>query len=165
MSLQYKFFRIPLQSLEESEEALNRFLRSVKVVHVQREFVAQGENSFWTLAIEYMPSEDGSAGGGILRKRVKIDYKELLSPEDFAVFVKLREWRKEVAAEEGVPVYAIFTNEQMAKIAEERSQTQADLAQIDGIGKSRIAKYGESVLEIVAKAIAGAREPGPAGAE
>ena len=54
MAPQYRFFRIPVQSTEKWEEDMNRFLRSVRVVHVQREFVDQGENSFWAMAIEYM---------------------------------------------------------------------------------------------------------------
>ena len=56
---------------------------------------------------------------------------------------------KGAAAEEGVPVYTIFTNEQLAKIAEANVQTQADLAEIDSVGKSRIAKYADAVIEIV----------------
>ena len=148
MALQYKFFRIPILSVELWEEEINRFLRSVRVVHVQREFVDRGENSFWALAIEYMSTDGGTAIGGDSRRR-RIDYKTVLSPEDFVVFAKLREWRKEVAAEEGVPVYTIFTNEQLAKIAEGRVQTQSGLAEIEGIGKSRITKYGSAVIEIV----------------
>ena len=147
MALQYKFFRIPIQSMVPFEEEINGFLRSVRVVHVQREFVDQGENSFWALAIEYMP-----IAGGDSRKRARVDYKTLLSPEDFTVFANLRGWRKGVAAEEGVPVYAIFTNEQLAKIAESRIQTPTGLAEIDGVGKSRISKYAEAVIEIVTQA-------------
>jgi len=127
---------------------MNRFLRSVRVVHVQREFVDQGENSFWAMAIEYMQMVPGSTHGAS-RKQAKVDYKALLSADDFAVFARLREWRKGAAAEEGVPVYTIFTNEQLAKIAEANVQTQADLAEIDGVGKSRIAKYADAVIEIV----------------
>ena len=95
-----------------------------------------------------MSTDGGTAIGGDSRRR-RIDYKTVLSPEDFVVFAKLREWRKEVAAEEGVPVYTIFTNEQLAKIAEGRVQTQSGLAEIEGIGKSRITKYGSAVIEIV----------------
>jgi superfamily II DNA helicase RecQ len=147
MALQYKFFKIPIRSAEQWEEAINRFLRSVRVVHVQREFVDRGENSFWALAIEYMTTDGGTTISDSRRRR--IDYKTVLSPEDFAVFVKLREWRKGVAAEEGVPVYTIFTNEQLARIAEGRVQSQGSLADIEGIGKSRLAKYGTAVIEIV----------------
>lgn len=152
MSLQYKFFSIPVRDEEESEAELNLFLRSVRVVHVSREFVAQGENSFWALAIEYLPKAVGPSDIADRRKRSKVDYKALLSPQDFTIFAKLREWRKTVATEEGVPVYAIFTNEQLAKIAEAHPQTKAQLAEIEGVGKSRLTKYAGAVIDIVAHA-------------
>ncbi len=146
MGLQYKFFTIPLHEAEELEVELNRFLRSVRVVQVQRQFVDQGEYSRWALLVEYMsdtvPAETGSGEG----KKKSVDYKQVLSFEDFEIFVRLREWRKFKAAEEGVPVYIIFTNEQLAKIIVNRVGTQAGLAEIEGVGKARISKYGEEIL-------------------
>ena len=47
----------------------------------------------------------------------RVDYKEVLSPADFALFAKLRDWRKATAEQEGIPVYAVLTNEQLAAIA------------------------------------------------
>jgi hypothetical protein len=38
-----------------------------------------------------------------------VDYKEVLKPEEFEVFSRLREWRKGVAEKEGVPVYTVLT--------------------------------------------------------
>ena len=153
MSFQYKFFRIPVISSEAWEEELNRFLRSVKVVHVQREFIDQGENSFWTLAVEFVPLESGSSSGIESRKRERIDYKEQLSPEDFSIYLKLREWRKNIASQEGVPAYVVFTNDQLAKISEKRMVTPAELEKIDGVGESRAAKYGQDIIRIVSEAI------------
>ena len=47
----------------------------------------------------------------------KIDYKAVLSEGAFAVFSLLRDLRKTLAEAEGVPIYAVFTNEQLAKAA------------------------------------------------
>jgi len=44
MTIQYRFFTIPLKSTEEVEIELNRFLRSQRVLTVHRELVGQGEN-------------------------------------------------------------------------------------------------------------------------
>ncbi len=74
---------------EPGEEGLNLFLRQHRVVHVQREFVVAGENSFWGIAVEYIdgePESGGNARSGAGKKRV--DYKEVLSPEEFALFVR-----------------------------------------------------------------------------
>jgi len=152
MSLQYKFFVISIRNIPEAESDLNRFLRSVRVVAVHRDFVAQGENSFWCMAVEYMSAEGRNLKNeNASRSRPKVDYKELLEPEDFALFVKLREWRKDAAGKDAIPVYTIFTNEQLAKIAEKRVTTKAGLHEIEGIGDARVKKYGEAVIEIVTK--------------
>ena len=152
MSLQYKFFVIPIRGIQEAESEINRFLRSVRVINIRQEFVAHKENSFWSMAVEYLSEDVGkSASESDVKRKSKIDYREVLSPEDFAVYAKLRQWRKEIAGEEAVPVYTIFTNEQLAKIAEKRVITKARLQEINGVGDSRVKKYGEAVITIVAQ--------------
>jgi hypothetical protein len=51
--MQWAFYRIPVTGGDESAD-LNRFLRSVRVLTVHREFVGQGDASFWALAVEYL---------------------------------------------------------------------------------------------------------------
>ena len=78
-----------------------------------------------------------------------VDYKEVLSPEDFVIFARLRETRKELAKTEQVPAYAIFTNEQLAEMARVRPVSKNGLAKIVGVGESRIQKYGTRFLKIL----------------
>ena len=66
--------------------------------------------------------------------RVKVDYREVLSPEDFAVFARLRQVRKEIAQDDAVPVYTVFTNEQLAQMVQGRATTKAALEKIAGVG-------------------------------
>ena len=74
---------------------MNAFLRGHRVLAVKKEFVADGENSFWTFCVEYL---DGVGAGALLPGgRPKVDYKEVLKPEEFEVFSRLRDWRKSVA--------------------------------------------------------------------
>ncbi len=86
--MQLKFFKIPPDGNISEEEELNRFLRSHRVLTVEREFVAQGDRSFWAISVEYLESPSAAGGGSAQRKR--IDYKDVLSAEDFAVFARLR---------------------------------------------------------------------------
>ncbi|KAF0159730.1 MAG: HRDC domain-containing protein [Syntrophaceae bacterium] len=127
---------------------MNAFLRSVRALTIDKEFVSHGENSVWCLAVEYLPQ----AGEKDFKKsdnRNKTDYREILSAEDFVLFVKLRDWRKQAAVQEAVPVYTIFTNEQLAAIAQKRTATLTDLKTIDGVGESRAGKYGDAIMKIV----------------
>ena len=127
---------------------MNGFLRSHRVLAVKKEFVPDGENSFWTYCVEYLDSagEFGSAAGG---RPPKVDYKEILKPEEFEVFSRLREWRRNVAEKEGVPVYTVLTNDQLAQIVEKNINSKASLREIDGVGDVRIEKYGNALLELL----------------
>ncbi len=148
MSIQYKFIVIPIKSSEEAETEFNLFLRSHRVLTVHREFVQNCENSFWCLGIEYL-SGDSRPAEDYPQNRKRVDYKESLSPDDFSLFVKLREWRKETAEREGVPVFTIFTNEQLAEIVRNKAANKAELMKIEGIGEGRIGKYSDGIFKIM----------------
>jgi superfamily II DNA helicase RecQ len=72
-----------------------------------------------------------------------------LPSEEFAVFSRLRDLRKELAQTEAVPIYALFTNEQLAQMVQHRCHSKSDLAQIEGIGESKIEKYAERLLPLL----------------
>jgi superfamily II DNA helicase RecQ len=78
--------------------------------------------------------------------RSRVDYKAILTPEEFTAYTQLRELRKELAQLDAVPVYALFTNEQLALMVQRRCRSKGDLEQIEGIGESKIDKYGERML-------------------
>ena len=101
--MQLKLFVLPIKNLGAAEAEMNAFLRGHRVLAVKKEFVADGENSFWTFCVEYL--DDATPMGG---KPTKVDYKEVLKPEEFEVFSRLRDWRRSVAEKEGVPVYAVL---------------------------------------------------------
>jgi DNA helicase-2/ATP-dependent DNA helicase PcrA len=69
---------------------------------------------------------------------------------DEALFERLREWRRARAGEESVPAYVVFTDATLQLLAEHRPTTPEGLLQISGIGRSKIDKYGDDVLELMA---------------
>jgi superfamily II DNA helicase RecQ len=140
--MQLKFFRIPAGDSGEFTEDLNAFLRGHRILHIQRELVTESGGAWWAFCVEYLPLIAGGTtanGSG----KGKIDYREKLSPDDFAVFSTLRQIRKEVAERDGVPVYAVFTNEQIAEMVTTKTNSLAALRKINGVGDARIEKYGE----------------------
>jgi len=46
--MQLKLFIVPLKNADPAEQEMNGFLRSHRVLAVKKEFVSDGENSFWT---------------------------------------------------------------------------------------------------------------------
>lgn len=151
MSMQYKFLAIPAMDCGQAEAELNRILRSERVLSLHKEFVHNGDNSFWALALAYQNTGEGGNKG---LDKAKVDYKSVLSDEDFALFVKLRDWRKTAADVEAVPVYTIFTNEQLAEIVKRKAKTKSALQEIGGIGEARVKKYGDAVIALMAEHIA-----------
>ncbi|MDA8805790.1 HRDC domain-containing protein [Opitutales bacterium] len=78
-----------------------------------------------------------------------VDYKGVLSTEDFVTFARSREFRKEFAKTEQVPAYAIFTNEQLADIAMALPLSAHALSKIKGVGENRVEKYGTQFLTLL----------------
>lgn len=70
----------------------------------------------------------------------------MLNEQDFALFARLRAVRKQLAEAEGVPAYAIFTNDQLAAMVKDRTQSLTALKAIDGVGEARATKYGGAFL-------------------
>jgi len=149
--MQLKLFVIPIKNLGDAEAEMNAFLRGHRVLAVKKEFVPDGENSFWTFCVEYLDGTAPTAGGGSPGPRPpKVDYKELLKPEEFEVFSRLRDWRKAVAEKEGLPVYVVLTNEQLAQMVKNKSSSKAALKEIEGVGDARVEKYGDALLQLLA---------------
>ena len=87
--MQLKLFIVPVKNVNAAEAEMNAFLRGHRVLAVKKEFVADGENSFWTFCVEYL--ESAPAGSAPLTgKAPRVDYKEVLKPEEFEVFSRLR---------------------------------------------------------------------------
>ncbi len=154
MALQFKFFTIPIKDSDAAEEEMNRFLASVKVITVHRDFVVDGGNSCRLIDIEY---QTGDAAVQLVKSgqsaKKKIDYKEVLSPDDFAVYARLRDWRKETGERDGAQLYNIFNNEQMAYIVQNKICTKSGLKNISGDGEARVEKYGDAVVAIMTEEI------------
>ncbi|KPA09753.1 HRDC domain-containing protein [Candidatus Magnetomorum sp. HK-1] len=146
MALQYKVFALSAKGGSEIE--LNQFLNTVNVITVHREFINNGDNSFFSIIVEYMKNSSSIPAFKSESKK-RIDYREVLSPEDFALYAKIRDWRKETAQKQAVQLYTIMTNEQMATIAKNRITTKDGLSKIDKFGDARMNNYGDDLIAIV----------------
>lgn len=129
-------------------EEMNSFLRGRKIVEVEKHFYTMQNSAFWTFCISYI---DEISNNNTQPKKEKIDYKDILDEKSFEKFVELREMRKDIAQKEGVPVYAVFTNEEMANIAKLDSLSLTALQSVNGIGEKRVEKYGKAVIETLSK--------------
>ena len=71
---------------------------------------------------------------------------------DEELFERLRAWRIERAQEEKVPAYVVFTDLTLQAIAEVKPTDPRALRRINGVGESKMSKYADDVLAVVAAA-------------
>jgi len=74
-------------------------------------------------------------------KRAPVDEK--IAP----VFEALRELRLELARAEGVPPYVIFHDVTLVAMAESGPRSLDDLADVPGVGRHKLEKYGNAFLD------------------
>jgi ATP-dependent DNA helicase RecQ len=73
-----------------------------------------------------------------------------LPPEAEPVFERLRAWRTSVAKELGMPPYVIFHDATLRLIAASPPSTLAELAAVNGVGATKLDKYGQAILDVLA---------------
>jgi ATP-dependent DNA helicase RecQ len=75
-----------------------------------------------------------------------------LPPEAAPVFERLRAWRAAEAKEQGKPAYVIFHDATLQQIATKSPATLAELGTVSGVGETKLARYGQQVLDVLAGA-------------
>jgi ATP-dependent DNA helicase RecQ len=74
-------------------------------------------------------------------------------PEMKALWEALRTRRTELAKEQGVPAYIIFHDATLMEMLEAQPSTLEELSRVNGVGASKLEKYGEEFLEVLNEAI------------
>ena len=123
-------------SPELSEGDVNAFLRSHRVLRVERHLVDDDTGSYWAVLVEY--AEDGHADNvpPARRRETKEDFN--LTLEEQERYERYRKMRNDVSMHKGVPPYVIFTNQELAILARIPVLTEEQLKSIKGIAPSRL---------------------------
>ncbi len=82
------------------------------------------------------------------KKQVK-KRAEVTSTQHQELFEELRQYRLMVAQEEDVSAYVVFTQKTLFELCELLPENKKQLKQIHGMGKVRIDKYGDEILDII----------------
>jgi ATP-dependent DNA helicase RecQ len=64
---------------------------------------------------------------------------------------RLREWRRSIAKEQGVPAFVVFHDTTLEAICRQRPGSIGALLQVHGIGEKKCERYGSQILEIIAE--------------
>jgi superfamily II DNA helicase RecQ len=138
-----KILTIPFSKKDETffEDEVNQFLLNKKIRTTKAEFFNYKDNFYWTIFVDYEPftTED--------KKSEKPGVN--LNEKDELLLKRLKEWRKETAEKQGVPVYIVATNAEFLEMVESKPRTKEALKKIKGFGKKKIEKYGDDIQKIV----------------
>ncbi len=99
------------------------------------------------VAMRQMPP--GAMGRGARARKRQSSERLAVEAANAPLFEALRAWRRERAAEQRVPPYVIFHNSTLSAIARARPTDADALADISGVGQSKLERYGADVLRVV----------------
>ncbi len=157
--MQIKTFNI-LAGDVAAESELNRFLNTNRIIDVQQAFYQTPSGACFAFCVRYTAGNNAAPESNAFSHRVKKDYRNELPAEQFAVFARLRELRKQIAAKYAVQAYMVFTDEELASIARLPEIDARKLISIHGIGDKKVEKYGKELVEMYLLSIQ--NEPLPA---
>jgi ribonuclease D len=92
------------------------------------------------------PSEPKAPGAEPRKKRKPAGPEIILTPEEKLVVRALKSWRLGLANTQRVPAYMICPDRTLEHLARARPDTLEALADIYGLGESKIRKFGEELL-------------------
>lgn len=81
-------------------------------------------------------------------KRKKTDE---LTSEGYDLFEKLRALRLEIAREESMPPYIIFSDKTLIDMCVKKPTNKDEMLNVSGVGEHKFAKYGERFIEAICK--------------
>jgi ATP-dependent DNA helicase RecQ len=71
------------------------------------------------------------------------------TPEQSALYGRLKELRNQIARDEKLPAYCIFMDKTLIALAKSRPATLEQMLQVKGVGAAKLEKYGEAFLRVL----------------
>ena len=72
-------------------------------------------------------------------------------PDD-PLYAALKKWRLQRATADDLPAYVVFHNSTLAEIAGRRPRDRSELGAVPGVGPTKLERYGDEVLAVLAAA-------------
>ena len=67
---------------------------------------------------------------------------------------KLRQLRKQIADQQGVPAYVVFHDATLMDMLGQQPQNLEDMRQISGVGDAKLANYGQQFVDLISSVVA-----------
>ena len=147
------FFISPFSEPSASAE-LNNFLKAHRIINIEKRLIDGERGTGWVFLVEYSEFEGGKNS---YTMSSKVDWRDVLNPSQFAVYDLLRTARKEIGDKTKMPLYGIFSNEQLALMAQNPPTTKEAFMKIKGVTEQKFNQFGEVFLNVIKKALLSAQ--------
>ena len=74
---------------------------------------------------------------------------ETLTSSGYKLFERLKKLRLEIAREESMPPYIIFSDKTLIDMAAKMPASKPEMLDVSGVGENKFSKYGERFLEVI----------------
>jgi len=151
---------LPIRQADSDEEiaeerrllyvGLTRARRHLSLSWAERREAGRRRPSRFLAALEDRPARSSGAGRVTVLPGAPMNAGRAARArdDDSPLMTALREWRTTTARSDGVPAYVVAADALLIEIADRRPTTLPALGRIKGIGPSKLARYGEEILEI-----------------
>lgn len=123
----------------------------VKLAKRSSEAFAEGAQVMMKLARETGKQEKDSGADAKKAKKAALGREGFTERED-ALFEKLRALRLEIAREEKVPPYLVFSDKTLVHMCMVKPHAKEEMLAVSGVGEYKFEKYGERFLECMKNA-------------
>lgn len=152
---QFMTFFVSPFSEPSSHAELNNFLKSHRIINVEKRLIDGERGTGWVFLVEY---SDNAGTKSSYTMSAKVDWRDVLTPTQFAVYDLLRKKRKEIGEKTKIPLYGILSNEQLALMAQNPPKTKEEFLKIKGVNDQKYKQFGEQFLETIKSALLSAEQ-------
>ena len=108
-----------------------------------------GETVMMKLPKEQERVKTGKSSGGAKKTKMAAGTESFTEAET-TLFDRLKELRREIAREEKVPPYIVFSDKTLVHMCLIRPKNKEEMLTVSGVGEFKYAKYGERFLKVFA---------------
>lgn len=102
-----------------------------------------------TAAVSIKITDEDKQPEKAAKTKKKAKSVETLTSSGYKLFERLKKLRLEIAREESMPPYIIFSDKTLIDMAAKMPASKPEMLDVSGVGENKFAKYGERFLEAI----------------
>ncbi|MBQ9368497.1 MAG: HRDC domain-containing protein [Victivallales bacterium] len=143
----FEIFCVELPNGGDSLERVNKFMATHVIVSKQQHLVSRDGIPYMMFCLEYV--QNGTTATAAPNSEAKADVWSSLDSTQREQFNRLRDLRNQLAEQEHVKPFVVFTNDQLGEMVKGRVTTLEAMKGIRDVGKARLEKFAPQLLPIL----------------